>query len=57
LSARDAHDLVFRFLIDREKTSEEWWEKDGAKFDNEDRETSLENLRIDETVYRGGNEH
>ena len=57
LSQREALNLVSRYLVDLEKTSEKWWEEEGDKFDAEDREISLDNLRIDETVYRGGNEH
>ena len=38
LSDREAHRLVFRFLSDAEKLTEEWWAKDGSKLDAADRE-------------------
>jgi len=57
LSDREAHDLVFRFLIDLEKTTEEWWQQDGSQFDESDRDESLDTLRTDEVVYSGGSKH
>jgi integrase len=30
ISDREAHDLVFRWLIDQEKLSQDWWDKEGS---------------------------
>ena len=57
ISDREAHDFVFRWFINLENLSEEWWEKDGSKFDDSDREEALDNLRADEVVLRGGGGH
>ena len=57
ISDREAHDLVFRWFIDQEKLSEDWWDKEGSKFDEEDAALALDNLRTDEVVYSGGSKH
>jgi integrase len=57
LTDREAHEFAARWLISLEKISTEWWNKEGSKFDAQDREMTLENFRIDEMVYCGGNKH
>ncbi len=37
LSTREAHNLVFRFLIGLKKSTEKWWEMHGSTFDKNDR--------------------
>jgi len=54
---REAHALVCRWFIKQEKLSQDWWEKEGSKFEETDTEETLENLRTDEVVYSGGNKH
>jgi hypothetical protein len=54
LNDREAHELVFRWFIDQEKVSQDWWDREGSKFDEVDTELALDNLRIDEAVFTGG---
>ena len=55
ITDREAHEMVFRWFIQLEKTSEDWWDREGSTFDESDTELALDNLRTDEVVYSGGN--
>ncbi len=57
ISDREAHEMVFRWFIQLEKTSQDWWDKEGSTFDESDTELALDNLRTDELVFSGGNSH
>jgi hypothetical protein len=41
ISDREAHDMVFRWFIQLEKTSQDWWDKEGSTFDESDTELPL----------------
>ena len=56
LSDREAHDIVLRFFIGIEKEASEWCE-DNRHCSEEERESLLENLRIDECIYAGTSKH
>jgi hypothetical protein len=57
LGDKEAHEMVFRWFIEQEKLSEEWWVATGCKMDEVDAESVLDNLRTDEVVYSGGSRH
>lgn len=54
ITDREAHDLVFRFFIELEKESEEFWAKGSDGLDSSDREEVLEDLRFWTMIYSGG---
>ena len=54
LSDREAHEMVFRWFVAREKVSEDWYFETGCKLDAPDTEEVLDNLRTDEAVFSGG---
>lgn len=55
ISEQEAHALIFRWFINLEKQSHEWWQNDGINLPPERLADTLDDLRIEETVYRGGN--
>ena len=56
ISEREAHGIVFRWLRELEKESEEWWHNDGINIPPERLADTLDDLRSDEVCYSGGNE-
>ncbi len=54
---REAHEMVFRWLVEQEKLSDKWYFETGCKMDAVDTELILDNLRTDEAVYNGGGRH
>ena len=52
---RDAHEIVTRFFVGLENTSQEWWNERGPKLDEEGRETVLENLHYESAAFAGNN--
>ena len=57
ISEREMHTLVYRFFIQLEKNSENWWEERGRKLGEDELAEVLDNLSIDEEVYREGSSH
>ena len=57
ISEREMHALVYRFFIQLEKDSENWWEERGRKLGEDELADVLDTLSIDEEVYRGGSPH
>lgn len=53
---REVHDIVLRFFIGLEKEASEWCE-DNRYCSEEERESLLGNLRIDECIYAGTSKH
>ena len=56
LSEREAHDIVLRFFIGLKKEASDWCE-DNRYCSEEERESLLETLRIDECDYSGTSKH
>ena len=54
LSEREAHEMVMRFFVSREKLAEEWCENEVGGFSPEELDTAIDNLRVDSTAYAGG---
>lgn len=52
ISRQEAHDLVFRWFIELEEMSEEWWESEGRNMS--DIRDTLDTLRIDAAALQGG---
>ncbi len=52
ISRQEAHDLVFRWFIELEELSEDWWENEGRNL-SDIRET-LDTLRMDAAALQGG---
>ena len=57
ISEQEAHALVFRWFIGAEKLADDWWQTDGINIPPDRLADTLDDLRIDETVYCGGNEN
>jgi hypothetical protein len=57
ISDREAHEMVFRWFIQQEKLSEQWYFENVAKMDEQEIEEVLDNLRTDEVVFSGGSKH
>ena len=57
LSDREAHQMVARWLIERERLSEQWWENEGQKLEQDERQEAVKGLKIDAVVYAGGSEN
>lgn len=54
LSDQDAHALVFRWFIQREKLSDDWWENDAPKLTPGELADAVENLETEAAAYSGG---
>lgn len=54
ITDREAHRLVYRWFIQLEKDSEEWYANEGSKLDDDDKDEVTDNLRLDETCLCGG---
>jgi integrase len=57
ISENEAYNIVFRYFTGLEKISEGWWENEAPKLEVEQLAEALDNLRADEVVLTGGNEH
>ena len=57
ISPQEAHGLVFRWFIEQEKLSEEWWDGDATELPPERLAETLDILKTDSAVYAGGNEN
>jgi len=57
LSDREAHEMVSRWLVEREKLSEQWYFEIISKMDEQEVEEVMDNLRTDEVVFSGGSKH
>jgi len=55
INDKDAHMMVFRWFVEQEKLSQEWWENDGIHLKHDEFDDALDILRLDETGYTGGN--
>jgi hypothetical protein len=57
ISTREAHEMLFGYFASLEKMSDDWWENAGRNLEEEQLAEALDNLRIDEVVLTGGNQH
>jgi hypothetical protein len=57
MSEHEAYNIASRYFIGLEKMSEQWWEDEASKLEEQQLADALDTLRIDETVLTGGSKH
>jgi hypothetical protein len=57
VSEGEAYRIASRYFRALDKMSEDWWEIEAPKLDQEQLKEALDNLRIDEVVMTGGSKH
>ncbi len=57
LSEAEIHRLAVEWFIDLEKLSEDWWAMSGSSLERDEISEMVSDLRTDEVVFSGGNDH
>jgi hypothetical protein len=57
ISEGEAYKIALRYFSALEKMSEDWWENEVPKLEQEQLAEALDNLRTDEVVLTGGSKH
>jgi hypothetical protein len=57
MAEHEAYNIASRYFIGLEKMSEQWWEDEASKLEEQQLADALDTLRIDENVLTGGSKH